>query len=190
MKKKSTWFPSALYDDNPHLICTYSFPNGQIKCSYRKPWLNPTPWPLLQVCFSFSSLTFSTPVAGAMAEAGSIFWRCCIGSKLVWNSVLLGVGLRRMDRNRLAGPRMRVRVRGPHLSAGRLGDKTIKGLMVVKQYGGLNPSCAAKKTYDSTVLSGTLSLSFFSFSSLPHTQISFLSLGQVQTSSSLPQKAN
>lgn len=90
-------------------FCLYiycSFPSGQIKCSYCKPWLQPQPWPFLQVCFSFPSVTFLTPVAGAMAEAGAIFWRCGIGSKLVWNLVVLGVGLRWMDRTRLAGVRV------------------------------------------------------------------------------------
>lgn len=121
-------------------------PSSQIKRSYCKPWQNPQPCPFLQVCFSFPSVTFLTPVAGAMVEVRTIFCRCGIGSKLVWNSVVLGVGLRWMDCTRLAGMRVikrvrvMVRVRVPRLSAGRLGDKTIEGLMAVKQYGGLNPS--------------------------------------------------
>lgn len=180
------------------------FPSSKIK---HKPWLNPQPCPFLQVCFSFPSVTFSTPVAGAMAEVGTIFWRCGIGRKLVWNSVVLGVGLRWMDRTHLARVKVSVRVRERvrvarvrHLSAGRLGDKTIEGLMVVKQYGGLNPSghyhVLLKWPMAWLSLSGThsllcfsLSLSFFS-PSLPHIHVSFLSLAWVQTSSSLPWKAN
>lgn len=45
--------------------------------------------PFLQVCFSFPSVTFSTPVAGATADVETIFWRCGFGSKLAWNSAVL-----------------------------------------------------------------------------------------------------
>lgn len=206
MQKKLHFFPSDLLFIMIILILSVHivFPSGKIMHSYCKLWLNPQPCPFLQVCFSSPSVTFSTPVAGAMADVGTIFWRCGIGSKLVWNSVVLGVGLRWMDRTRLARMRVsarvrvreRVRARVPRLSAGRLGDKTIEGLMVVKQYGGLNPSghyhVLLKRPMTWLSLPGTHSLLCFSlfFSSLPHIHVSFLSLARVQTSSSLPRKAN